>query len=136
VSANGVFTAQIGAFVEKAKGNAEQVLRKVALDMFSRVVIKTAVDEGRARGSWQCAVGSVPAGQVNYLDKTGSETIARINAATATAKVGDVVYLVSNLVYIWPLEMGHSKQAPNGMVRLTLLEWNGAVERAAQSVNK
>jgi hypothetical protein len=136
VSSGSLFTAQIAAFVEKANGNVDLVVRKVALDMFSRVVIKTAVDEGRARGSWQCAIGSIPSGQVNYLDKTGAETIARINAAVAPAKGGDVIYLVSNLSYIWPLEMGHSKQAPNGMVRLTVLEWNQAVDRAAQAVPK
>lgn len=136
MASNNQFSIDIAAFVAKAKDNADLVLRKVALDMFSRVVIKTPVDTGRARGAWQCAIGSIPAGQVNHLDKTGTETIARINAAVAPAKAGNVVYLVANLPYINALEYGHSKQAPNGMVRLTVAEFNAAVERAAQSVPK
>lgn len=134
--ANNQFTLDVAAFVEKAKGNGDLVFRRASLDVFSRVVIKTPVDEGRARGSWQCAIGSIPSGQVNHLDKTGAETIARINATVAHAEVGQVIYLVSNLSYINPLEWGHSKQAPQGMVRLTVSEWNGAVQRAAQSVPK
>ncbi|MGJ5032354.1 HK97 gp10 family phage protein [Bradyrhizobium sp. HKCCYLS2038] len=133
---NNTFTASIAAFVEKAKDNADLVVRKVALEMFTRVVIKTPVDTGRARGSWQVAIGSVPAGQVNHLDKTGAETIARVAAGTAPAKAGDVIYLVANLPYINALEYGHSKQAPNGMVRLTIMEWDRVVSNAAQAVNK
>lgn len=133
---NNVFSAQIAAFVEKANGNMDIVVRKVALEMFSRVVIKTPVDTGRARGSWQVAIGSVPSGMVNHLDKTGSGTIGRINSGVAPAKAGDVIYLVANLPYINALEYGHSKQAPNGMVRLTILEWDRVVSNAAASVNK
>lgn len=136
MASNNQFSIDIAAFVAKAKDNADLVLRKVALDMFSRVVIKTPVKSGRARGSWQCTIGSIPAGQVNHLDKTGAETIARINAAVAPAKAGDVVHLTANLPYINRLEWGHSAQAPSGMVRITVSEWNQAVERAAQSVSK
>lgn len=136
MATNNQFTLDIAAFVERAKENADLVLRKVALDMFSRVVIKTPVDTGRARGAWQCAIGSIPVGQVNHLDKTGGETIARINAAVSPAKAGDVVYLVANLPYINQLEYGWSAQAPSGMIRVTIAEWNGAVERAAQSLPK
>lgn len=134
MATNNLFTAQIGAFVEKAKGNMDIVLRKVALDMFSSVVIKTPVDEGRARGSWQCAIGSIPSGMVNHLDKTGAETIARINAAVSPAKAGDVIYLVANLSYINRLEYGWSSQAPDGMVRLSILQFNTFVNKAANSL--
>jgi hypothetical protein len=136
VATNNLFTAQIGAFVEKAKGNVDLVLRKVCLDMSSSVVIKTPVDTGRARGAWQCAIGSIPAGQVNHLDKAGAATIAQINAKVGTAKAGDVVYLVANLPYINALEYGHSKQSPNGMVRLSIAQFNAFVNKAAQAVNK
>ncbi|WP_448043811.1 hypothetical protein [Bradyrhizobium liaoningense] len=135
--ANGVFAADIAKFVEKAKGNVDQAIRRAALDIFGRVVIKTPVDTGRLMGSWQVAIGSIPSGQVNHLDKTGTETIARINVGVANAKAGDVIYLVNNLVYARAIEYGHSRvKAPNGMVRITILEWNRSVERAAQSVPK
>ena len=136
MATSNVFTASIARFVEKAKDNADLVLRKVALEMFTRVVIKTPVDTGRAKGAWQCSIGSIPSGMVNHLDKTGSETIARINVNVASANAGDVLYLVANLPYINNLEYGSSKQAPSGMVRLTILEWNRVVDKAASELPK
>jgi hypothetical protein len=136
VSNGSLFTAQIGAFVEKAKGNMDLVVRKIALDMFSRVIQKSPVDTGRFKGNWQVAIGSIPAGTLKLDDKTGTATMAKVTAATLQLEAGQVIYLVNNLPYAQALEYGHSKQAPSGMVRLTIAEFNAAVERAAQSVPK
>lgn len=134
--ANNVFTAQIAHFVEKAKGNADLVVRKVALEMFSRVIQKSPVDTGRFKGNWQVNIGSIPAGTLKLEDKTGTATIAKVTAEALNLKAGEVIYLVNNLEYANALEYGHSKQAPNGMVRLTISEFNSVVSNAAQSVNK
>lgn len=131
-----VFTAQIAAFVEKAQGNIDLVVRKIALDMFKSVIVKSPVDTGRFKGNWQVNIGSVPAGTVAIDDKAGTATIAKVTAATMNLKAGQVIYLVNNLAYARKLEYGHSKQAPNGMVRLTIAQWNRVVEGAAASVKK
>ena len=131
-----LFTAQIGEWVHKAKGNIDLVVRKVALDMFLRVVMKSPVDTGRFKGNWQVAIGTIPAGVLNVEDKSGAATIAKVQAEVLGLKAGQTIYLVNNLVYALPLEYGHSKQAPNGMVRLTIQEFNAFVERAASGVNK
>ena len=131
-----VFTAQIAAFVEKANGNIDLVVRKIALDMFKSVIVKSPVDTGRFKGNWQVNIGSVPAGTVAIDDKAGTATIAKVTAATMNLKAGQVIYLVNNLAYARRLEYGHSKQAPNGMVRLTIAQWNRVVEGAAASVRK
>jgi hypothetical protein len=136
VSNGSVFSAQIAEFVAKAKGNADLVVRKVALEMFSRVIQKSPVDTGRFKGNWQVAIGSLPAGTLEINDKGGTATIARVTATALGVKAGDVIYLVNNLEYALPLEYGHSKQAPSGMVRLTILEFNGIVSQAAASVPK
>lgn len=136
MSSGSLFTANIAAFVEKAKGNMDLVVRKVALEMFTRVVIKSPVDTGRFKGNWQVAIGSIPAGTLNLDDKAGTATIAKVTAAALNLEAGQVIYLVNNLPYAQKLEFGHSKQAPSGMVRLTILEFNNVVENAAQSVNK
>jgi hypothetical protein len=131
-----LFTAQIAAFVEKANGNMDLVVRKIALEMFSRVIQKSPVDTGRFKGNWQVAIGSIPDGTLQLDDKAGTATIAKVTAEALNVKAGQVIYLVNNLPYAQALEYGHSKQAPNGMVRLTVLEFNSVVEGAAQSVPK
>lgn len=129
-----LFTAQIGEFVAKARGNIDLVVRKVALDMFSRVIMKSPVDTGRFKGNWQVAIGSIPAGTVALDDKAGTATIAKVTAATMNLHAGQTIYLVNNLPYAQALEYGHSKQAPNGMVRLTIQEFNTFVNKAAAGV--
>jgi hypothetical protein len=136
MSSGSLFTAQIGAFVEKAKGNTELVLRKVALEMFTRVVIKSPVDEGRFKSSWLVAINSVPQGVPGTIDKTGAPSFERIQATVPLTKVGDTITMVSNLPYSQKLEYGHSSQAPSGVIRVTIMEWNNVVSNAAQAVNK
>jgi hypothetical protein len=136
VSTGSLFTAQIAAFVEKAKGNVDLVVRKVALDMFSRVIQKSPVDTGRFKGNWQVAIGSIPAGTLQLDDKSGTAAMAKVTAAALQLEAGQVIYLVNNLPYAQALEYGHSKQAPNGMVRLTVQEFNSVVDRAASTLPK
>lgn len=123
------FKLDITKFVEKAGDRADLVVRKVALDMLSGIVMKTPVDTGRARGHWGVGVNSITYGA--GIDPSGGSTIAQGGAVIQGAKAGDTVYLANNLPYIVRLEYGHSKQAPQGMVRTTVDEFQAAVNRAA-----
>jgi hypothetical protein len=131
-----VFEAQIAAFVAKAKGNADLVVRKVGLDMFSRVIQKSPVDEGRFKSSWVVSVNSIPVDDPGTIDKTGAPSFQRVSAAVVGLKAGNVITMVSNLAYSRRLEYGWSQQAPAGMVRITISEFAGIVKSAAASVAK
>lgn len=128
------FVLDIQRFVDKAQGNLDLVVRKVALDLFKRVIMKSPVLTGRFRGNWQVSIGSIPAGTLALNDKTGTATIAKVTAATMGLRAGQVITLVNNLAYANALEYGHSKQAPSGMVRLTVTEYGAVVNAAAGSV--
>lgn len=132
----GNFELDIRRFVAKANGNTDLVIRKVALDLFKRVIMKTPVDSGRAKGSWTVAIGSIPADTIELEDKGGTATIARAAATVLGLKAGDIIYCVSSLAYIRRLEFGYSKQAPAGMVRISAAEYPGVVRQAAASVPK
>lgn len=119
----GSFELDIARFVEKAKGNVDLVIRKIALDVFKRVIIKSPVKSGRFKGNWQVAIGSIPAGTLEVNDKDGTATIARVTAEAMKLQAGQTITLINNLPYARRLEYGHSKQAPSGMVRLTLQEF-------------
>lgn len=130
----GSFTLDIQRFVDKAKGNINLVVRKVALDLFSRVIEKSPVDTGRFKGNWQVAIGSIPAGTLELNDKDGSATISRVTAETLNLSAGQIIYLVNNLAYARRLEFGYSKQAPAGMVRITVTEYGAIVTDAVSEV--
>lgn len=44
---SGTFELDIARFVAKAKGDVTLVVRRVSLDIFSRVIMKTPVDSDR-----------------------------------------------------------------------------------------
>lgn len=139
------FTAQIAAFIAKANGNADLVFRKIALDMFSRVIQKSPVDTGRFKSNWQVAIGSAPTGTLGGTSTGLSSKLAEVTITGVTdnggsvidgLRAGEIIYLVNNLAYARALEYGYSKQAPNGMVRLTLLEYSSVVGVAAAGLPK
>lgn len=130
------FALDIARFVQKAQGNIDLVVRKVAFDLFAQVIIMSPVDTGRFRANWQVAINSVPPGTVNAFDKTGSATLSRVQATVNQMKAGDVISLINSLPYSVKLEYGWSKQAPAGMVRITVASYSGVVQTAANSVPK
>jgi hypothetical protein len=127
----------LGAAVEISPGNIRKILG---------VVLRTPVDTGRARASWNLSVGtpdgSYPAAGGTY------EPLSYEAAAIALRDLQpfDVVWIASGLPYIKTLEYGlypspprvgtwvkgrgfeirsaggYSKQAPQGMVRVTVDE--------------
>lgn len=137
----GSFAVDISRFVAKAKGNTTLVVRKISLDVFKRVIMRTPVDTGRARGNWQTAVGSFATGETERTDKGGGSTVQAAAAVIQGYEPGpDALTITNNVPYIIPLEYGRddgkpgSKQAPQGMVRVTLAEFQGIVNRAAGEV--
>ncbi|MDH3027638.1 HK97 gp10 family phage protein [Methylobacterium fujisawaense] len=124
------FSLAIAAWCEKSADRADRVLRKVALDIGARVVLRSPVDTGRFRANWQYGVGGPNTATLVAADKSGQSSIARIAAGVATARLGDVIYISNALPYALRLETGWSKQAPAGMVGLTVAEFQSAIDRA------
>lgn len=110
------------AYERKVEQRVHATTRLVALEALRRVVMKTPVDTGRARGSWQVAVSVRPTGEVDIYDKYGGLTIAEGSREIAQVGPNEVIYIASNLPYIERLEGGHSQQAPQGMVATTIAE--------------
>lgn len=124
------FTVDVSAWVEKAKGKADIVLRKSAIDLFSRVIRRSPVDTGRFRNNWNVSIGAPASGITLEVDPSGSAALVKINETVADAKMGDTIFLVNALPYSVRLENGWSKQAPAGMVGVSVLEWQSIVNKA------
>lgn len=130
------FAEEVDRWVAKAERNLEQAIRKIAIEIFSRVILRTPVDTGRARANWQVSIGSVPTGTLELNDKTGTATISKVQAEALRLRAGDIIWLVNNVGYILSLESGSSKQAPQGMVKLTEQEFRPIVEQVARQINR
>ncbi|MBB4000965.1 HK97 gp10 family phage protein [Aurantimonas endophytica] len=130
------FQEEVAAWVAKTNAKMELAVRKIALDVFSEVILMSPVDTGRFRGNWQVAIGDVPAGTLEIEDKDGTATISKVQAATMGLEVGQTIYLINNLPYAQALEFGSSRQAPGGMVRLAAQRWQPIVEKVAQELSR
>ncbi|MEL4885714.1 hypothetical protein N6P31_01290 [Pectobacterium betavasculorum] len=92
---------------------------------------------GRFRGNWQVSFDQKSEGETGRIDKSGNETIAAGNMVIERFKVGmTAIYFCNNVPYAYPLEFGHSKQAPGGMVRITATEFQRFFDEAVREVQQ
>ncbi|MCB5947667.1 hypothetical protein [Enterobacter sp. TCD1-1] len=92
---------------------------------------------GRFRGNWQVSFDAPTTDETGRVDKTGNLTKAAGNYTLSLFKVGmKAIYFCNNVPYAYRLEMGHSSQAPEGMVRITAAEFQRFFEEALREVTK
>lgn len=92
---------------------------------------------GRFRGNWQVSFDAPTTDETGRVDKTGNLTKAEGNYTLSLFKVGmKAIYFCNNVPYAYRLEMGHSSQAPGGMVRITAAEFQRFFEEAVREVTK
>lgn len=131
---NESFKRDFAALLKKAGDKAEMVVRKTALELQSSMIEMSPVDTGRFKGNWQCGVGGVNTDTSSGEDKSGSGAIGRTQATLEGWKPGQTIALTNSLPYARRLEYGWSKQAPGGMVRLTVQNYSAALAKAVASI--
>jgi len=98
----------------------------LALELLGRIVRRTPVDTGNARGNWQLSLTSIPG---NVIPNTTSVSRSPVAEAAPVLQRGgrfadlfSQIFIVNNAEYISFLEDGSSQQAPQGMVALSISE--------------
>ena len=136
------FKLDISKFIDKTSKTADAEVRKICLDLLTGIVLKTPVDTGRARANWFTSIGSPSNETTNFTADAGRGiTAPNQSAASITAisrggadiakATGNILWITNNLPYIYRLEFGtynagpktaggFSRQAPAGMVRVTV----------------
>ena len=123
----GAFELDLARFGQAIGDDVAEARRRVAHDLFDRITRKTPVDTGRLRASWTMtdhrpSARVAPAGQSSYPAR--GEIAARFVDPFA------VTWIVNNLAYAGEIEFGgRSKQAPAGMVRVSLAEVEAGLQR-------
>lgn len=120
----------------KIDRSMNQGIRATLLETSVAIIKDTPADTGRARGNWQASIGRGATGEVSVESVRSGEAkaIAEVNQ-TVTAAVGDLYYLTNNLPYIERLEFGWSKQAPGGMVRKNMQNFNRLLVKNIKAAN-
>lgn len=123
------FARDLDAFAAKIGLAPAIVVKKIGFDLHRRIVLKTPVDTGRARASWNISVNQpdrsvepeIPDDQKLSAGAAAKKALAK---QQAIGKLGptDEIWISNNLPYIVALERGHSRQAPAGMVAVSLAE--------------
>lgn len=150
------FALSLAKFAEAAPEQARTVVRKVSIDMLTKVVMRTPVGNrelwaanierkkkglplypagyvgGRLRANWNTSFGAPSFRVTADKDPTGQGAILR-GSATIRRAYGDFdIFMTNSLPYAIPLEYGYSKQAPVGMVRITVAEFQTFVDNAVR----
>lgn len=121
--------SELDRWANKIGKSLEEVTRASLLQMSESIVERTPVDTGRARANWYASLHAPVDYTATHTDKGGGAAVSRARGELSRA-AGEVYYFVNNLPYARALEYGHSAQAPSGMVRVTLVEFERAVKKA------
>lgn len=132
----GSFAAQLQAFGELVQQDADEVFQIVATEVGQSVINLTPVDTGRALSNWNAGINAPDDVYRETEDPLDSKTSARLAGEFQSLKFGDTAYITNATPHVPFLEYGSSKQAPNGMIRITLARFNNIVQDAVSRVAK
>ena len=132
----GSFAAQLQAFGDLVQEEADQVFRIVSTEVGQSVINLTPVDTGRALSNWNAGINSPDDTYRETEDPMDSQTSFSLAGEFSTLKFGDTAYITNATPHVPFLEYGSSKQAPHGMVRVTLARFDNIVQDAVRRVAK
>lgn len=134
------FGQQLKQFEVKVQSQSTAVVKKVVLEMFTRVMKRTPVDTGNARVNWEIGVNEIKstvatAAAIEGEHQVSAQALLAGLSELSTFKAGQTVYITNNVEYIQILEDGGSKdQSPQGMVAITVREFQDIVQSVAAGI--
>lgn len=121
----------VAAFAKKLELAVPIVVEKLAVDLHTKITRRNPVDTGLSRSRWTIREGEPDNSPVP--EKLADGTIT--NPPTPPAYPPDgisgekIVYITNNVEYVPYLEAGSSRQAPSGMVAISIYELEAEVEQ-------
>ena len=108
-------------------------IRATLFEVGTAIIKETPVDTGRARGNWQASVNSASGSE---LSRTSEGAAITQLSQEASAAIGNTFFFTNNVPYIRRLEYGYSDQAPQGMVRRNLQNFNRLLAKNLKAAAK
>ena len=140
------FTLDLANAVKNINGEAEKIVRGTIFSVASNIIKGTPVGDptfwqnpappgysgGSLRGAWHASVNSPDYTKTGRKDKNGAATINGMAQVALNLDMGQSFYLTNPLPYAYRVEFGWSKQRPNGMLRVAIMQANAELQRLAK----
>lgn len=121
----------IEAIKNKVKRKAARVIREASVEMATMIKYMTPVDTGNTAANWTIGLH----GYKEPYDPRAEDYVTPLDDGNLKGfKAGGSITIHNSAPATRPLEYGWSKQAPSGMVRINLLQWNTYLKRALARV--
>ena len=144
----GSFTLDLQRFAEKCAERADDAVGNIVVRIAAELDKRSPVGDatywkkpppagyigGHFRANWQLGIGAMPMGEIPGVDRTGEKTQGRIMAEIPEQAAGKVYYIANNVPYAERLEYGWSRQAPQGLVGLTVTMFQDIVRDAVEAL--
>lgn len=132
------FRSAITRWAARRLPEASKIMQAtMAFHLGRRIVRKTPVRTGLARGNMRLAIGKrVAERPINRRDPSGEAAIKDIQSAVSRLAPYSSYTIYNALPYIARLERGWSRQAPLGMFRLSLREIKSDMPNIVREVRK
>lgn len=121
----------VAEFMRQFSEENDFIMREATKRVSNSIVRLAPVDEGEYVADWDVKIGGWPADSEQEPDPNKRRTRARLQETLGAVKYGDAVFFENDDPVAVRLEYGYSKQAPQGVVRLTARRWRGFVKGAA-----
>lgn len=126
------FSDVIGRWVEETQAAVDNTLQTIAIRVGETLVTLSPVDTGRFKGNWQLTIGDSANASLIREDPTGFATINEMKSKVSGFTAGQIAYIQNFVLYGYDLEYGSSKQAPDGVLRITAARFQQLVNEAAR----
>ncbi|AWK14211.1 hypothetical protein SK355_03860 [Candidatus Fukatsuia symbiotica] len=148
---NKPFMASMTAFINQSKQAHQALPQVLGMKILARLVTMSPVGNadtwqgkappgytgGRFRGNWQVTFDVPAETETGRIDPRGNLTLTEgMQQLTQFTPGTQAIYFSNTVPYAYRLEFGHSKQAPNGMVRVTAEAFQTLFNQAVKEMKK
>lgn len=120
-------STDLAKIAARNKAKLLKVAQNSLMRIGGRIVVMSPVRDGIFKNNWMSAYGGIDSNTTDSMDATGSQSIGRLDAKLNGLAAGQMFYFTNSLPYAEKLEYGYSQQAPAGMVRLSVANWQTIV---------
>jgi len=114
---NNQFRNSFAKRIDKSKNKVDLYIKRFVTKLDLKLVESSPVKTGTFKANWMFGDGVV--NRATIISTTPSDNSQEINSIKVN---GQIIYLSNSLPYAGELERGSSKQAPQGIARLTIIE--------------
>lgn len=131
------FSVDLSRMISRAQMLPNTVIRGAVSMLCNAVIDRTPVDTGRCVGNWNMSIDTWTKHKTGILAPSRESPKNRMSRELGKFdyRNNHLIFFMNTLEYAIPLERGHSKQAPSGMVRLSLNEFQQKIREAVSSIS-